>query len=281
MKSRFIFAVAVGSMIAGLAVGQQTSAPQKPALDAKSAAPGKIRRTADGHPDLGGIWTFAISLPAGGLTRVSDGKATTASFDQSARHRAFDVKGALPWTPAPSYKAEFQEKVKYLSANESKLDSVFYCGRPGLPRIGSPRRIVQLPGEVIFLYEDISGDAYRVIPTDGREHRANANPSYYGDSVARWEADTLVVDSTNFVEDFWFGEEGYFHSDALHVSERFWLDGANLVYQATVNDPKVLAAPWTSFPHVITPSDEPLAESPFCKEDDGQRLLNLDHHRQR
>src|SRR5258708_527388 len=148
MKSRFVFALAVGSMIAGLAVGQQTSAPQKPAPGGTSATPTKIRRTADGHPDFSGIWTFAISIPPGGLTRVIDGKANTARFDQSARHKAFDVKGAQPWTPAPSYKPEFQEKVKYLEANESKLDTVFYCGRPGLPRIGSPRRVIQLPNEM-------------------------------------------------------------------------------------------------------------------------------------
>jgi hypothetical protein len=281
MKSRFLFAIAVGSMIAGLAAAQ-TSAAQKPAPGAANAAPNKIRRTADGHPDFSGIWTFAISIPPGGLTRVTDGKAQTTRFDQSARHKAFEVKGALPWTPAPSYKPEFQEKVKNLEANESKLDPVFYCGRPGVPRIGSPRRIIQLPNEMVFLYEDISGDPYRVIPTDGRKHRADANPSYYGDSVGHWEGDTLVVEATNFVEDGWFGENGYMHSDAMRVTERFWLDADNnLAYQATVDDPKVLAQPWTNFPHVIKPSDEPLQESPFCKEDDGARLLNLDHHQQR
>jgi hypothetical protein len=48
-----------------------------------------------------------------------------------------------------------------------------------------------------------------------------------------------------------------------------------------VHDPKVLAAPWTNFTHVITPSAVPLEEAPICKEDDGRRLLNLDHHLQR
>jgi len=53
----------------------------------------------------------------------------------------------------------------------------FYCDRPGIPRIGSPRRIIQLANEVVFLYEDISGDPYRVIPTDGRPHCKDKNPS--------------------------------------------------------------------------------------------------------
>jgi hypothetical protein len=273
------FAFLAGIALSGLAMGQ--SVAQKPAPDAGTSAT-HIRRTADGHPDLSGGWAFAISLPPEGLKRVVNGQASTSSFDQSARRRVNkNVPGSLPWTAAPEYKPEFQEKVKYLAANESKTDPVFYCGRPGIPRIGSPRRIVQLPNEVIFLYEDVSGDPYRVIPTDGRAHNANANPSYYGDSVGHWEGDTLVVDVTNFASDGWFGEEGYIHSDALHVIERFWMDGANLIYQVTVEDPKMLAKPWTNFAHVITPSDEPLSESPVCRDEDGDKLLNSDHHVQR
>ena len=134
---------------------------------------------------------------------------------------------------------------------------------------------------MIFLYEEISGNTFRIIPTDGRKHRADTNPSYYGDAVGHWEGDTLVVDTTNFVEDTWFGEEGYFHSDAMHVIERLWRVAENLAFQVTVDDPKVLAQPWTNFPHVIAPSTVPLEEAPICREDDGQRLLNLDHHLQR
>ena len=93
------------------------------------------------------------------------------------------------------------------------------------------------PHELIFLYEDLSGTRIRVIPTDGRAHRTDANPSYYGDSVGKWEGDALVIDVRNFVEDTWFGEKGYFHTDALRVTERLWLDGDNLVWQATVHDP--------------------------------------------
>ena len=89
-----------------------------------------------------------------------------------------------------------------------------------------------MPGEMVFLYEDVSGDPYRIIPTDGRAHRKGANPSYYGDSVAHWEEDTLVVDVTNFLENGWFGEGGYFHTDAMHVTERLWRDGENLIWQA-------------------------------------------------
>jgi hypothetical protein len=249
---------------------------------AYSQAPGKTRRTPDGHPDLSGTWAFGVDLPPIGLTKRVDGKVIRTGLDQSARHTITDVPGALPWTKAPSYKPEFREKVKSLEANESKVDPVFYCAKPGVPRIGSPRKIVQLPKEMIFLYEDISGDPYRVIPTDGRAHNPRANPTYYGEGIAHWYKDTLVVDTTNFVEDTWFGENGYIHSDKLHVIERLWLTPENnLAYQVTVDDPGVLTEPWTNFPHVIKPSTELLEESPACKDDDGQRLLNLDHHQQR
>jgi hypothetical protein len=272
MKHRFVFVLAAAVMLTGLA-----NADEKP-----GAATSKVPRAADGHPDLSGTWAYAIDLPPVVLKKEVNGSFSTKTIDTSWREPAkTPIPGALPSTPAPSYKPEFREKVKHLFDNESKLDPVFYCGKPGVPRIGSPRRIIQLPDEMVFLYEDISGDPYRIIPTDGREHRADSNPSYYGDSVAHWEGDALVVDVTNFLKDGWFGEGGYFHTDALHVTERLWRDGANLVWQATVDDPKVLTAPWTMSPRVVKPSGDPLEESPPCIEDDGHRLLNSDHHQQR
>jgi hypothetical protein len=261
-----------------------SQAPVATAAKAKTGtAAGKMRRTADGHPDLSGNWTFGIDLPHGDLVKIVDGKVTRTHYDQSARHHASDdVPGALPWEKAPAYKPEFQEKVKYLAANESKVDPVFYCAKPGTPRIGSPRKIVQLPKETIFLYEDISGDTFRIIPTDGRPHRAGANPSAYGDAVGHWEKDTFLVETTNFLDDTWFGENGYLHSDKMRVIERLWLTPeGNLAYQATVEDPAVLTKPWTNFARVIPPNNDPIEESPTCKEDDGNRLLNLDHHLQR
>ena len=283
MTNRIMCVLTAGFLIAGVAAAQQKTAPAgKPGSTGKASSGSKARRAADGHPDLSGVWTYAIDIAPIVLKKVIDGRVTTTTVDQSARHRvAENVPGALPWTKAPSYRSEFQEKVKDLAAHESKVDGVFYCGRPGVPRIGSPRRIVQLPGEFIFLYEDISGDAYRIIPADGRKRREDANPSFYGDAVAHWEGDTLVVETTNFVDDTWIGEDGYFHSDALRVVERFWRVGDNLAYQVTVHDPKVLTQPWTNFTHVIKASTQPLEESPICKEDDAHRLVNLDHHLQR
>ena len=269
MANVFFSVFACAILIPGAAFAQQTG-----------GAPG--RGAAAPHPDLSGVWSYAIDRAPAALKKEVNGTVTILKIDQSARHGdATSVSGVRPSTPKPSYKPEFLAKVKDLFDHESKTDPVFYCGRPGVPRIGPPRKIVQLPNEMIFLYEDISGDPYRVIPTDGRPHRARANPSHYGDSVGRWDGDVFVVDVRNFVEDTWFGEDGYFHSDAMRVIERMWKDGDNLVWQATVEDPKVLAAPRTMPPRVTKPSTEPLDESPKCVETDGQKLLNNDHHLQR
>jgi hypothetical protein len=241
-----------------------------------------VAQSGSGHPDLSGTWLFSIDLPPVALKRQTNGATSIKGIDASGRRPSAEkVAGALAFTDGPAYKPEFRAKVKDLLDHESKTDQVFYCGRPGVPRIGPPRRIIQLPNEVVFLYEDISGDPYRVIPTDGRPHKKDGNPSYYGDSVGRWDGNTLVIDVVNFVDDTWFGEDGYFHSDAMHVTERLWRSGENLVYQVTVDDPKVLAAPWTEAPRVIKPSNDPLEESPRCVESDGGKLTNNDHHGQR
>jgi hypothetical protein len=264
-------------------VAQQPSA--NPAAAAKAAPVKPTPRTADGHPDLNGVWSGV-----GGISsffrseKKEDGSIQIKGGDQFYIFTNKRPDG--PPRPAaaqnvPSYKPEFAEKVKTLNDNESKLDQVFYCGKPGVPRQGPPRKIMQTPKEVVFLYEDMSGDGYRVIPTDGRPHRADASPSYNGDSVGHWEGDTLVIEATNFVEDTWFGENGYFHSDAMRVIERLTRQGDAILYEVTVDDPKVLTQPWTMNPRKIQVTDEQLEESPRCVEQDGKRLLNSDHHQQR
>jgi len=272
MRMQILCAAAAIALAAAAAPAQQNS----------TAVTSKAAGAVATHPDFSGIWAFSIALPAPVLKRVENGSTSYAKVDLSGRMPAkTEVPGALPFTAKPSYKPEHQAKVKYLFDHEAKLDKVFFCGKPGVPRIGSPRQIIQLPDELIFLYEDISGDPYRIVHMDGRKHDANADPTYYGDSIGHWEGSMLVVDSTNFVDDTWFGEDGYFHSPAMRVTERFWKVGDDLAYQITVDDPSVLTEPWTQAPRLVKPSTEPLLESPVCIEDDAHRMDNLDHHLQR
>jgi len=247
------------------------------------ARQGSAVKRVDGHPDLSGIWAYSIDLPGYAIKQVIDGETTIQGADRSGRLPAkADVQGAVPgFTAVPAYKPELQDKVKETYANQTRLDTTFACGRPGVPRIGPPRKIVQLPNEMIFLYEEVSGDVYRVVPTDGRKHPADSDPSYNGDAVGHWEGDVLVVETVNFVDDTWFGELGYFHSNAMKVTEKLWRQGDQLAYQVIVDDPKVLAQPWIQAPRLIKPSTEPLIETPVCIEDDAHRLQNNDHHTQR
>ena len=126
MKLQLLSTVSAGFLLVGLVTAQETA---------------KIKRTADGHPDLSGLWAYAVDLPSGGIKRQADGKVIVKHADLSNRRAPKgEVKGALPFTSAPAYKPEFQAKVKDLIDHESRTDPVFYCGRPGVPRIGPPER---------------------------------------------------------------------------------------------------------------------------------------------
>ena len=112
-------------------------------------------------------------------------------------------------------------------------------------------QILQGPGYVMIHHEMIH--AARIIPTDGRKHRAAHLRSIDGDSVGHWEGDTLVVDVTNFDGRGWIATNaasgrirGVLQSDALHVVERFTKVSANTIhYQVTIDDPKKYTRPWT------------------------------------
>ena len=120
------------------------------------------------------------------------------------------------------------------------------CAPAGFPRVflhPFPLQIVQIPGEVIMLFE---WDAIRhQIFTDGRPHDATLGPLYMGDSIGHWEGDTLVADTVNFNDKTWLDRMGHPHSDQLHVVERIRrVDHDHLVDDITFEDPKAYTKPW-------------------------------------
>ena len=185
---------------------------------------------------------------------------------------------ALPQPDRPLYKPEFQDKVRDLEAHQVRMDPVIRCLPPGVPRIGPPDKIVQTPREVIFLYDDVSGNFFRVIPTDGRPHRADVEASYLGDAVGRWHGDTLVVETVNFNEDTWLTDNGAFHTADLKVVERLSLEGATLKWQATVYDPAVLMEPWVLRPRTAQRASSEILEAPLCLERDLEHVVDESHH---
>ena len=148
------------------------------------------------------------------------------------------------------YKPEHWDRVQQLDMWTNKYDPVMTCQPLGVPREGPPRRIYQTDKDVTFIYQ--GGDAgggygeYRVIPTDGRPHNADAKfeITYFGNTVGRWEGDTLVLDAIGFIDTTWLGRGGFFHSDRMHVVERFTRQGDALLYDVTVEDPEVLVEPY-------------------------------------
>jgi len=178
----------------------------------------------------------------------------------------------------PKYKPEFVAKVKDLDERQVEMDPALRCGNPGLPRIGAPDQIVHTPGQIVFLYNDLHGAAFRVIPTDGRPHRKDAEETYLGDSVGKWEGDTLVIEAVKFVEDTWLIDDGTFHTPELRVVERLQLNNGKLEYQATAHDPAVLAEPWQMRKRVLKRSEKPMNEPIPCVERDIDHVVDGTHH---
>ena len=120
------------------------------------------------------------------------------------------------------------------------------CYLPGVPRITympHPFQIFQLSDRVVILYEYLH--TTREIFTDGSRHPTMPVEFWMGDSRGRWEGNTLVVDVTLFTDRTWFDRAGNFHSDDLHVVERYTRTGRDhMLYEVTIEDPKVFTRPW-------------------------------------
>ena len=97
---------------------------------------------------------------------------------------------------------------------------------------------------------------YRIMPTDGRAHSEDArfDLTYLGNTVGRWEGDTLVLDSIGFIDTTWLGRGGFFHSDQMRVVERFRRQGDALLYDVTVEDPEVLLEPYVLPTRTLRPN---------------------------
>ncbi|HKC55324.1 MAG TPA: hypothetical protein VKC35_04350 [Vicinamibacterales bacterium] len=195
-------------------------------------AAASIPRTADGKPDLSGIWQVMNS----------------AAFDIQDHAAQKGVPGGpgvvegndIPYQPAAlAKKKENYEK-------RATLDPDTKCYLPGVPRITYmpfPFQIIQKPTELTILYEYVH--TVRYIFANGSPHPAGPIDWWLGDSRGRWEGDTLVVDVIHFNDQTWFDRAGNFHSDALHVVERYTLtDPDHITYAVTIEDPKVFTRPW-------------------------------------
>ncbi len=255
-----------------------------------AAAASTTPRLRDGRPDLNGNWlgltgsTFRVAFPTGeaGKGSINVGIASAAERGFMNQQGRETVGAATRPAGSRVNQPSFKDPDELRRADEryaigNRTDKVAVCGHPGLPRVGAPNKIVQTDKELVFLYSDLAGMVWRVIPTDGRGFRERVDPSFYGDSIGRWEGNTLVVETRSFTDETWFGEYGYTHSDQMKVTERFTRNGNTLTWQATVDDPVVLAKPWIKPPVVLQYTDVQIEEPLTCV----PTTYEQGHHQQR
>ncbi|MGA2712675.1 MAG: hypothetical protein ABSG41_06180 [Bryobacteraceae bacterium] len=211
------------------------------ALPAAAQSPAyKAPRTPDGKPNLAGIWQAmnAANWDLEGHAAGPPALAAMGAIGAIAPGLGVVEGGEIPYLPAAAAKR------KENFANRMKLDPEVKCYMPGVPRatyMPYPFQIVQSPKAILLAYE--YDGAERTVFMD------NPGPaptdSWMGWSVGHWEGDTLVVDVTGFNDQTWFDRAGNFHSDALHVVERYTPRSADtLMYEATIEDKKVFSRPW-------------------------------------
>jgi hypothetical protein len=197
-------------------------------------------RTRDGQPDLQGIWQ-ALNTAAWDIQDHSEQRfpGLPARFSVPAGQGVVEGN-ELPYQPWA--RAQRDEHFK----NRLEADPEARCYLPGVPRVTympSPFQILQFRDRVVMLYEHLH--VTREIFTDGSPHSTLPVEFWMGDSRGRWEGNTLVVDVTRFTDQTWFDRAGNFHSNALHVVERYTPTGPDhLLYEATIEDPKVFTRPW-------------------------------------
>jgi hypothetical protein len=227
-----------------IAGGLLTASPVS--MSAQTAPRGPVPRAPDGKPDLTGVWQGGSTQRGtweeanGGLGVGGSGLNPAAPVVLSSNDRPAGREGA-PYQPWAA------KKVLEAFNRRGIDDPTGLCLPAGLPRIVMlglfPQQFIQTPTQIVILYEYMN--VFRVIPLNAK-HPDDMIPSYMGNSVARWDGDTLVVDVIGFNDKTWLSGAGTFHTDALHITERYTrVDKDQINYEVTMEDPNVLTKPWT------------------------------------
>ncbi len=220
------------------------SVPAALQAQSKTRATG-VPRTPDGKPDLAGVWQGGSNVRGdwqeanSGVGLGGNGTNPATSSPRSASERAAgETAPYQPWAA---------QKVLEAYKRRGVDDPVALCLPPGPTRAETqglfPIQFIVSPRQITILYEYMN--TFRVIPLNAK-HPDDVVPTYMGDSVGHWEGDTLVVDVSGFNDRTWLQGTGTFHTEALHVTERFTrIDKDQINYEATMEDPNVFTKPWT------------------------------------
>jgi hypothetical protein len=211
------------------------------AIPAAAQAPAyRAPRTADGKPNLNGIWQ---ALNTANFDLQGHAASAGALFQLGAAGAVPPGLGVVDGEEIPYLPAALAQK-KQNFANRMMLDPEMKCYMPGVPRAtyqGLPFQIIQSQKTIMLAYE--FAGAVRVVNMEAPT-KAPAD-SWMGWSNGRWEGETLVIDVTSLNDQTWFDRAGNFHSDSLHVVERYTPRSADtLNYEATIEDPKTFSRTW-------------------------------------
>jgi len=239
MRNRFLIATSAALLMAVAVTMAQ--APQAPAAGRAAAAPAyRAPRTPDGKPNLNGIWQ-AINEANWDIEAHSAAPSPIKELGASGAMPAgagIVEGGTIPYLP------EALKKKKENQANRLKLDPEVKCYLPGVPRAvyqPYPFQIIQSTKHIMMLHT-FAGAVRTVYMADQTEAPAD---SWMGWSNGKWEGESLVVDVTSLNDQTWFDRAGNWHSDALHVIERYTAIGPDaLQYESTIDDPKVFTRQW-------------------------------------
>jgi hypothetical protein len=190
-------------------------------------------------PDITGVWR---------RSRVPPDNARQYTFAEMVGYIG-EIPPMTPWATAKFKAAKPNAGPNGVPWSKSN-DPQAQCFPPGVPRVystrvGSPFEIMQIPGRVIMFFE--YDHLVRQIFTDGRQHPQDLIPSWMGDSIGRWEGDTLVADTVGFNDKTWLDAVGHPHSEALHLVERIRRvshDAMNI--DMTFDDPMAYTKPWVA-----------------------------------
>ena len=259
--------------------GVPTTADGKPDLNAPTP------KTADGKPDLSGVWEIVtcIDCPARGRGQgpgaapAAQGAAVaaagTGALPPGGRNVFGNigggVEGGAPYQPWAA------DLVKKRMADNSKDNPDANCLPMGIAQLNShpfPRKIIQTPAEVVMIYEG-SGTTVRELFLDGRRPDSDADPWWNGYSTGRWEGDTLVVETTGFMDEGWLDVRGSPLTSVGKVIERFRRPRYGyLELEETIDDPKAYTKPFTAKLYYRLSVDTQLIEF-VCIEKDASHYI--------
>jgi hypothetical protein len=196
--------------------------------------------------------TFPVNLrPQAAESSPQDKAKDEASApDISGVWMGRELSKTFKGDPLPPLQPAADATYKATQAKDHKdhagTDPYLSCYPPGVPRIlliPFPFEIIQTPGKVVMIFE--YDHFVREIHSDGRDHPKDLDPTWMGNSVGKWDGDTLVVDTIGFNDKTWLDMLGVPHSEALHVVERIRrVDHDTLQDDMVIDDPKTFTKPW-------------------------------------